>query len=89
MENETWNERIVRVIKELGRPATRKELEDIISENFQIPHGLGPHLSTAKKAGIIKRIKIHPSRKGHYCNPDWVDENGKLKPEHDYNPFWK
>lgn len=80
----TWNEKIVEAISALNRPVSRRELESLINNK----DGLGPYIYNAKKAGVIKVIKIPPSRIGFYCNPDWLDENGQLKSEYSFDPFW-
>lgn len=89
MERGLWIELIAGVIKAKGRPMTRREILIDMSESYKISDDvLGVSLNNAKRLKQIGYIKILDKRPGYYCNPEWLDENGKLKEEFQYDPLW-
>ena len=87
----TWNEKIAGIIEESGKPLTRSEIFTQVIEHLDSnmpPYYFGTYLFNAKREGIITMIKLPPAKVGYYCNPDWLDENGELKPKYKRNPYW-
>lgn len=82
-------EQIVGVIQNANRPMKRKEIEKALKENkvYMAYNSVGVYLFNATMKKILIRIEIPPAMVGYYCNPDWV-ENGKLKEEYNFNPYW-
>lgn len=86
---DTWNEFIVSIIKKADKPLRRKDILKLIEdEGLNMPYeNLSVYLFHAKKAGVISHIKIPPSKKGFYCNPEWVDDKGNLIIQ--FKPYWE
>lgn len=86
----TWLNLITGIIEEYGRPMNRTEIREGLSEHFKPIDNryLGVILSDAKKLKQIGYIKILEKKPGYYCNPNWLDEDGKLKKQYNYNPLW-
>lgn len=89
-DTRTWNEKLADIIKLAHKPLRRKDILQMIrDEGWSMEtDSISVYLFNAVKAGVLAHIKIHPSKKGFYCNPDWV-KDGKLKPEHTFKPYWE
>lgn len=84
----TWNERLMNLIGESGKPLQIKDIQKRIDElRFHCPN-IRVYILNAKKSGYLKVLK-YPGMPSFYCHPDWINVMGILREDYSFNPFTK
>ena len=88
-ESWTWNEKLLFILKMKDEPlqlgdfkATLLEREPDLSYNQELTGNISKLLSKLTKSGQLTRFKRKGQRAGYYLFPNWLNDQGEIKPEY-------
>jgi hypothetical protein len=87
--HQTWNERILKALKDIGRPALAKEICHAIKNNDDLQMNsfrVVLYLAVTDKIIYKEKFEKMPS---FYFHPHWVDSDGKMLDKYEFKPRLK
>lgn len=91
MVTSSVSELISNAIHEANRPIRFREIRDYVKNNYAYPANDGTVrtvLCTLVRNSVLKRVK-YPHRSSFYGKPEWFTEEGGVKPEIEFSPYYK
>lgn len=94
--NWSWVNKIVFVLKKIGRPLLSAEIiafihphEPVLQSSYTPAQAFSPHIHKAVKYGRVLAYKLGGSRGYYYILPEWTDAAGRILREYEDKIFFK